>query len=95
MVASRKDKNKDRLGGREGNVRASGMRDGPSVQVGGSFIDLSSPNLASCTRGTQPHPMRPRDWPQLPQRPHAETLDTTTTPSSASLRLPYSALLGK
>lgn len=27
--------------------------------------------------------MRPRDWPQPPQRPHAETLDTTT-PSSAS-----------
>jgi len=32
--------------------RHSRMRDGPSVQVGGSFIDLSSPNLASCTRGT-------------------------------------------
>lgn len=27
--------------------------------------------------------MRPRDWPQPPQRPHAETLDTTT-PSSVS-----------
>lgn len=27
--------------------------------------------------------MRPRDWPQPPQRLHAETLDTTT-PSSAS-----------